>query len=132
MAYVPFISYQFYTEMYMAGMDNPPITRNAWGHFESQAWAVVNKRNVPLDELRIDNGDFPLYLKMCVARLATIQFEKSNAPKAGDVTSEKAFSYSYTLKDVTDKAEYEKQIRDAIGVYLAFTPLHNLLVHAGI
>lgn len=132
MAYVPRIDFNWYSGEFRGGMENPPIDRNSWGYFERTSWNIINWRNADDSLLRIDNGDYPLYLKMCVCRIAEIEQERSKAPKVGEVTTERAFSYSYTIKDTVDKFEFDKQTRNAIGVYLFGTPLWNLLGHRGI
>ena len=130
--YVPLVSYQFYTDEYRAGMDNPPISENAWGFLERTAWNTINWRNIPLDEFRIDNGDFPEYLKLAISAVAELEQQRSKAPKAGDIVSETAFSYSIKLKDVKDKNEFNQAIRSVIANYIFGTPLHSQIVHKGI
>ena len=127
MAYVPRISFQFYSQEFRGGMDNPPINQNAWGFLERTAWSVINWKHQPDEDLRIDNGDYPLYLKLLTCRIAEIEQEKGNAPKAGSVIAEKNFSYSVNLKDVKDTSDFDKQSQDAIKMYLFGTALWSLL-----
>lgn len=130
--YTPLIPYEFYTDEYRAGMPNPPLDKDSFPFFERKAWTTLNWKNVDIETLKIDNGDFPEYLKLAICAFAELELQRENVPKFGDVLSEKAFQYSYTLKDIKDKNEFKALSRQIVSDYIFGTELWSSLGYRGV